>query len=32
MWWVIIAVGVATAVLLLAYDKLMMPKTAEQAR
>jgi proton-dependent oligopeptide transporter, POT family len=32
MWWVIIAVGVATAVLLLAYDKLMAPKPAEQAR
>ena len=31
MWWVIIAVGVLTAVLLLAYDKLMMPKTVEQA-
>lgn len=26
MWWVIIAIGVATAVLLLVYDKLMMPK------
>ena len=32
MWWAIIAVGVVTAVLLLAYDKLMMPKPAEQAR
>jgi POT family proton-dependent oligopeptide transporter len=28
MWWVIIAIGVATAVLLLAYDKLMMGKAA----
>jgi len=28
MWWVIIAVGVVTAVLLLAYDKLMAPKAA----
>jgi dipeptide/tripeptide permease len=28
MWWVIIGVGVATAVLLLAYDKLMAPKAA----
>jgi proton-dependent oligopeptide transporter, POT family len=31
MWWVIIAIGVATAVLLLVYDKLMMRKTAEEA-
>ena len=31
MWWIIIGVGVLTAVLLLAYDKLMMPKTVEQA-
>ncbi len=29
MWWIIIGVGVLTAVLLLAYDKLMMPKAAE---
>ena len=28
MWWVIIGVGVVTAVLLLAYDKLVAPKTA----
>ncbi len=28
MWWVIIGVGVVTAVLLLAYDKLMAPKAA----
>jgi dipeptide/tripeptide permease len=32
MWWIIIGVGVLTAVLLLAYDKLMMPKATEQAR
>jgi len=31
MWWVIIAIGVATAVLLLAYDKLIMPKAVMQA-
>jgi len=28
MWWVIIAVGVVTAVLLWVYDKVMMPKAA----
>jgi len=28
MWWVIIAVGVLTAILLWVYDKLMLPKTA----
>jgi proton-dependent oligopeptide transporter, POT family len=28
MWWVIIAVGVLTAVLLWVYDKVMMPKAA----
>jgi MFS family permease len=30
MWWVIIAVGVVTAILLLAYDRLVLPRTAEQ--
>jgi len=28
MWWVIIAVGVVTAVLLWVYDKVMMSKAA----
>jgi dipeptide/tripeptide permease len=28
MWWVIVAIGVATAVLLWLYDKVMLPKTA----
>ena len=28
MWWVIVAVGVATAVLLWVYDKVLMPKSA----
>ncbi len=28
MWWVIIAVGVLTAILLWVYDKVMMPKSA----
>ena len=32
MWWVIIGIGVVTAVLLLVYDKLMMPKEAQQTR
>src|SRR5208337_246082 len=32
MWWVIVGIGVLTAVLLLAYDKLMMPKAAEPTR
>ena len=30
MWWVIIAVGVLTAVLLWVYDKLVLPRPAEQ--
>ena len=31
MWWVIIGVGVATAVLLLVYDNLVMPSSADHA-
>ena len=30
MWWVIIAIGVVTAVLLLVYDKLVMPASADR--
>ena len=30
MWWVIVAVGVVTAILLWVYDKLVLPKPAEQ--
>jgi proton-dependent oligopeptide transporter, POT family len=30
MWWVIVGVGVLTAVLLWAYDKLVLPQSAEQ--
>ena len=30
MWWVIIAVGVVTAILLWVYDKLVLPKSAQQ--
>jgi len=28
MWWVIVGVGVLTAVLLWVYDKVLMPKSA----
>ena len=30
MWWVIMGVGVFTAVLLWVYDKLMLPRPSEQ--
>jgi MFS family permease len=30
MWWVITTVGVVTAILLLAYDKLLLPKPVEE--